>query len=93
MPFGTIFAVVEFVVGIIVGASVAGLAMIIIGPSRRVRAERPLPPDVEAKLLLRQDPEEPTIPPSPRADHPRQYSAAELAALQRLSREPKRRKH
>jgi hypothetical protein len=36
-----------------------GLAvlLIIIGPSRRVRAERPLDPDTEAALLLGEDPE------------------------------------
>ena len=78
---------VEFVVGIVVGASAAALLMILIAPSRRVRAERPLAPDVEAKLLLGQDPEQPTVPPPPRVEHPRQYSANELAALQRLGQE------
>jgi len=78
---------VEFVVGIIVGASAAALLMILIGPSRRVRREPPLPREVATRLLLGQDPEEPTIPPAPRVDHPRQYSANELAALQRLGQE------
>ena len=44
--------------------------MILIAPSRRVRAEPPLPRDVETKLLLGQDPEQPTIPPPPRVEHP-----------------------
>ena len=79
--------VVAFVVGIIVGASAAALLMIVIGPSRKVRAEPPLPPDVAAKILLGQDPEQPTIPPPPRVDHPRQYSPNELAALQKLGDE------
>ena len=92
MPFGTIASVVQFVVGIVVGASVAALLMIVIGPSRRVRAEQPLPPDVEAKLLLGEDPEQPTIPPPPRVDHPRQYTPNELAALQKLGDEQQRRK-
>jgi hypothetical protein len=82
--------VVEFVVGIVVGASLAALLMILIAPSRRVRAEPPLDRDVEAKLLLGQDPEQPTIPPPPRVEHPRQYTANELAALQRLGREQER---
>jgi len=56
-----------------------------------VRAEHPLPPDVEAKLLLGQDPEQPTIPP-PRVDHPRQYSPNELAQLQKLGDEESRRR-
>lgn len=78
---------VEFVVGIVVGASAAALLMILIAPSRRVRAEPPIARDVETRLLLGQDPEPPTIPPSPRLEHPRQYSANELAALQRLGQE------
>jgi hypothetical protein len=92
MPFGTIAGVVAFLVGIVVGAAAAGLLMIIIGPSRKIRAERPLPPDVEAKLLLGQDPEQPTIPPPPRVDHPRQYTPNELAALQRLGQEQQRKR-
>ena len=84
--------VVEFAVGIIVGASVALLLMIVIGPSRRVRAERPLPPEVEAKLLLGQDPEQPTIPPAPRVERRRHYSPNELAALQKLGEEQHRRR-
>jgi hypothetical protein len=66
--------------------------MIVIAPSRRVRAERPLPPDVEAKLLLGQDPDQPTIPPPPRTDHARQYTPNELAALQRLGQQKRRRR-
>ena len=83
---------VQFVVGLIVGASLVALLMIVVAPSRRVRAERGLPPDVEAKLLLREDPEQPTIPPPPRVDHPRQYSPEDLAALQRLGQSQKRKK-
>ena len=90
--FGTLEPVVPFVVGIVVGASAAALLMILIAPSRRVRAEPPLERDVETKLLLGQDPEQPTIPPSPPAEHPRQYSPSELAALQRLGQEQQRRR-
>lgn len=77
----------EFVVGIVVGASAAALLMILIAPSRRVRAEPHLTREEETRLLLGQDPEQPTIPPPPRVDHPRQYSPNELAALQRLGQE------
>jgi hypothetical protein len=66
--------------------------MIVIGPSRKVRAEPPLPYDVEAKLLLGQDPELPTIPPPPAVDHPRQYSPNELAQLQKLGEQSRRRR-
>ena len=82
----------EFVVGIVVGASAAALLMILIGPSRRVRSEPPLARDVETRLLLGMDPEQPTIPPEPRVDHPRQYSPNELAALQRLGQEEQQRR-
>jgi hypothetical protein len=82
--------VIQFLVGIIVGAAIVGLIVILLGPSRQVRAEHPLPPDVEAKLLLGEDPDQPTIPPTRRPDQPRQYTPNELAALQRLSQQPKR---
>jgi hypothetical protein len=84
--------VVQFVVGLVVGASIAALLFIVIGPSQRVRAEGPLPRDVEAKILLGEDPDQPTIPPPPSVDHPRQYTPNELAALQRLGQPQKRKK-
>jgi hypothetical protein len=84
--------VVQFLVGLIVGAAIVALLVILIAPSRRVRAEHSLPPDVEAKLLLGQDPDQPTIPPPPRVDHARQYTPNELAQLQRLGQQPKRKK-
>jgi len=84
--------VLQFIVGIVVGASLVVLVMIVVAPSRRVRAEQPLPPDIEAKLLLHEDPE-PTIPPPLRSDqHPQQYSPEDLAALQRLGQTRKRKK-
>jgi hypothetical protein len=78
--------VAEFLVGIVVGASLAGLVMILVG-SRRVRADGPLERDVETKLLLGRDPDEPTIPPpvsSPTSESSRHYSSAELAQLRKL---------
>jgi hypothetical protein len=83
--------VLQFVVGLIVGASVVALLMILIGPSRRVRAEPPLPRDVETKLLLGEDPDDPTIPP-PSPEHPAPYSAKDLADLRRLSENRPRRR-
>jgi hypothetical protein len=88
-------AVIPFIVGLVVGASAAVLLMIVIGPSRRVRAEHPLPPDVEARILLGQDPDQPTIPPPPRNDDaPVNYSPNELAELRRIGEErrPRRRR-
>jgi hypothetical protein len=75
-------------VGLVVGASLVMLLAILVAPSRRIRSERPLPADVEAKILLGRDPDEATIPPPPRSpDGPRQFSPNEIAALQRLGAE------
>jgi hypothetical protein len=84
--------VVQFAVGIVVGASVAALLLLVFAPSRRVRAEKPLDRDVETKLLLGQDPDDPTFPPAPSQDHPQPYSSSELAQLRRLGQAPKRRR-
>jgi hypothetical protein len=85
--------VVEFVVGVVAGASAAAMLLIILGPSRRVRAEKRLERDVETRLLLGEDPDEPLTPPeSPAIDHPRHYSEKDLAELRRLGSSPKRKK-
>lgn len=44
------------VVVIIVGLALLALLGIIVAPSRKVRAERPLPDDVEARVLLGESP-------------------------------------
>ena len=90
LPFSTILGVLSFVVGLIVGASLVGLLMIVIAPSRRVRAEHPLPRDVETSLLLGQDPDEVMAPEPPKPDHPAPYSPNDLAELRRLSTEGRR---
>jgi hypothetical protein len=76
--------VTTFVVGFIVGASLAALLTIVIGPSRRVRSEHSLPREDVTRLLLGEDPDEPTIPPAPAPDHPRSYDPAELQALRNI---------
>ena len=43
---------------VIVGLALLTLLAIIIAPSRRVRAERPLPADVETRVLMGESPEE-----------------------------------
>lgn len=90
VAFGTLRRVLEFGVGLIVGASVAALVMIVVGPSRKVRADGPLPPDVEAAVLLGRTPDEsaPAVGP----EHPRQYTDAELAELRRLGSERRKRR-
>ncbi len=83
---------VQFFVGLVVGASTVALLMILIAPSRRVRAEQPLPRDVETRLLLGEDPDQATIPPEPTPDHPAPYSPQDLAELRRLGTERARRR-
>ena len=48
--------------------------------------------DAETKVLLGQDPDDPTIPPAPSNDHPQPYSSADLAQLRRLGESQKRRR-
>jgi hypothetical protein len=76
--------VATFVVGVIVGASLAALLIIVIAPSRRVRAEQPMEREDVTRLLLGEDPDEATIPPEPTVDHPRAYDVAELQALRKI---------
>ena len=84
----------QFVVGLIVGASAVALLMIVIAPSRRVRAEPPLPRDVATRLLLGLDPDsdQPTEPAEPHSDQPAPYSPSDLAALRKLSVEVRSRR-
>jgi hypothetical protein len=73
-----------FVVGFIVGASLAALLIIVIAPSRRVRSEQALPREHVTRLLLGQDPDEATMPPPPSDEYPRPYDARELQALRSI---------
>jgi hypothetical protein len=43
---------------VIVGIAAICLAAIVVAPFRRVRAEKPLPSDVEARVLLGESPEQ-----------------------------------
>jgi hypothetical protein len=43
---------------IVLGAAVVALLLIMFPPWRRVRDEKPLPPDVEAQVLLGEPPEQ-----------------------------------
>lgn len=78
----------EFLVGVVVGISLTALLWIIVAPSRRVRAERPLAPDVEAQLLLGEDPDRAEPAESkPPVEHPRHYDTQQLQALRKLGNE------
>lgn len=81
----TIGSVPVFVVGFILGASVAAAASIIF-PSKRVRQERPLDDETETRILLGLDPDEPAgaVPPT---TVPHEFDTAQLAALRDLDAE------
>jgi len=49
----------------VVGFALLALVVIVVGPSRRVRAEPPLDPEVEAALLLGEDPDEVALEATP----------------------------
>jgi hypothetical protein len=42
---------------VVVGLAVLGLVLIVFAPWRKVREEKPLPPDVETRLLLGEPPD------------------------------------
>jgi hypothetical protein len=81
---GNLGGVATFIVGFVVGASLAALLIIVIAPSRRVRAEQPMEREDVTRLLLGQDPDDATIPPDTSDEHPRAYDASELQALRRI---------
>lgn len=84
--------VTGFIVGIVIGVSVAVLVFIVIGPSRQVRAERPLSADVEAGILLGRDPDAEVAEQSPPAPEPAEYGDGEMRALRRLRNDPGKRR-
>jgi hypothetical protein len=84
--------VLSFFVGLVVGASLVALLAILIAPSRRVRAEHPLPRDVETSLLLGEDPDQSAEPAEAEVDEPAPYSPNDLAELRRLSSETRSRR-
>src|SRR5689334_6304398 len=90
---GRIALVTTFLVGFIVGVSVAALLAIVVAPSRRVRSEQALPREDVTRLLLGQDPDEPTTP-TPAVDLHRTYDPSELQALRNIgqSRQSARRR-
>jgi hypothetical protein len=80
-----------FLVGFVVGGAVVGVLTILVGPSRRVRAEPALDDEVETRLLLGLEPEpqDADVVPMP---HPRDYDTSQLRELEDLGKAPKKRK-
>jgi hypothetical protein len=79
----------EFFAGVVAGIAAVGLLIIVLAPSRRVRAEARLDREVETRLLLGVDPdvtgETPVVPPAD--EHPADFGAAEIQALRQLGTE------
>ena len=77
-----------FFAGVVAGIAAVGLLVIVLAPSRRVRAEARLDREVETRLLLGVDPEvtaENAVVPS--EEHRSDFGAAELQALRQLGNE------
>jgi hypothetical protein len=77
-----------FWAGVVAGVSAVALLVIVLAPSRRVRAEARLDREVETQLLLGIDPErddtdEPVSVENPHSD----FGAAELQALRQIGSE------
>ena len=85
---GTIHAMAAFFAGVITGVAAVGLLVIVLAPSRRVRAEARLDREVEPRLLLGVDPDVATAAETgPAVEHRSEFGAAELQALRKLGTE------
>jgi hypothetical protein len=82
---GTIQAMAAFFAGVITGVAAVALLVIVLAPSRRVRAEARLDREVETRLLLGVDPDVAAeAEPAPTVEHRSDFGAAELQALRKL---------
>jgi len=84
----------EFLVGVVLGVSVAALLFIIVGPTRRVRAERRVTDDDETEILMGRLPCRDATAQGEPAQATDEYKTEDLQALRRLGGAPaKRRSH
>lgn len=74
---------VPWYVAVIVGGSLAVVLAIVIPLSRRVRVETGIDPEVEAQILLGDEPEE-TYGEQPPKGRRRDYDPGEISALRRI---------
>jgi hypothetical protein len=84
---GTIDRVAAFFAGVITGVAAVGLLVIVLAPSRRVRAEARLDREVETRLLLGVDPDIAAEAEAAPSEHRSDFGAAELQALRTLGSE------
>lgn len=81
-------AMAGFFAGVVTGIAAVGLLLIVLTPSRRVRAEARLDREVETRLLLGVDPEGDDLrAPTEDDDSPTDFDAAELQALRQIGAE------
>jgi hypothetical protein len=77
-----------FWAGVVAGVSAIALLVIVLAPSRRVRAEARLDREVETRLLLGIDPEQDDADePASGEDTHSDFGAAELQALRQIGSE------
>jgi hypothetical protein len=77
-----------FFAGVVAGVATVGLLLIVLTPSRRLRAEARIDREIETRLLLGVDPELDddgfaSVEP-PEAHRPHDYGDAELQALRQI---------
>ena len=77
-------AVLGFWTGVLVGAALVALAVIVLGPSRDVRAESGMDDEVEARLLLGLDPEPQVTQTESAADASVEADTGDFDALRQL---------
>lgn len=80
----------EFVAGFVVGAAVVGIIVIVVGPTRRVRAETGIDDEIETRILLGLDPE-PDLADVVGIAHPREYTDDDISELEALAKAPQAR--
>jgi hypothetical protein len=87
MGAGTIAPMAEFLAGVVAGIAAVGLLVIVLAPSRRVRAEARLDREIETRLLLGVDPDGDRQAEVVSPEHHSDFGPAELQALRQLGAE------
>jgi hypothetical protein len=85
-PRGTIERMAGFFAGVIAGVALVGLILIVLTPSRRVRADARLDREIETRLLLGVDPDarDSSLEPAPEQREHSDFGAKELQELRSI---------
>jgi hypothetical protein len=85
---GKIPGMAGFFAGVVAGVALVGLVLIVLTPSRRLRAEARIDREIETRLLLGVDPEPGERTTDGEVDHaPAELTAKELQELRRIGTE------